>query len=38
VRVAGFPELRAARQRAWRSASVIALSPIDLRGMVHSQS
>jgi hypothetical protein len=29
---------RAARQRAWRSASVIGRSPIDLRGMVHSEA
>jgi hypothetical protein len=33
----GLPAARAAWQRAWRSASVIDLSPIGLRGMVHSE-
>ena len=32
------PGPRAARQRAWRSASVIGRSPIGLRGMVHSEA
>jgi zinc-finger of transposase IS204/IS1001/IS1096/IS1165 len=32
------PAARAARQRACRSASVMGRSPIDLRGMVHSEA
>ena len=34
--MAGLPAVWAARWRAWRSASVIGLSPIGLRGMLHS--
>jgi hypothetical protein len=33
VRITGTPEARAARYRAWRSASVMALSPMALAGM-----
>ena len=33
MRTTGAPAARAARWRAWRSASVMGLSPIDLRGM-----
>ena len=36
--VTGAAAARAARWRAWRSASVIGLSPIDLRGMVPLRS
>jgi hypothetical protein len=32
------PDSRAARRRAWRSASVIGRSPIGLRVMVHSEA
>ena len=38
MRLAGLPAARAARWRAWRSASVIGLSPIGLRGMLHSEA
>src|SRR5664279_2427085 len=34
----GTPAADAARWRAWRSASVMGLSPIDLRGMVPLRS
>src|ERR1700719_406721 len=33
MRTTGTPVARAARYRAWRSASVMAVSPIGLRGM-----
>ena len=38
VPTTGVPAARVARWRAWRSASVMALSPIDLRGMVPLRS
>ncbi len=34
VRITGVSAVRAARYRAWRSASVMALLPIDLRSMI----
>ena len=38
MRTTGAPAANAARWRAWRSASVMGLSPIDLRGMVPLRS